>query len=240
MQQGCNVPDIDLVVQWKLPGSISAFVQRAGRCARAPGTVGLAVLLVEPSVYSTVLDEHGSKPVGGKKSAKSGKACSIKHKPPTSEESKAKKTYAEQRGLKRGSQGGKHDAILVQDCPPIDGEATDEGLYSLVQAGTCRRSILSIVFGNAPARKFIASPQGLELTKNEYQSQQFHVATFVIHLCSIELVLEHHPKYLDRKRSSKVKSVTKLKPNFIPGGPPLRNEISNAHSSASTRCYQMA
>ena len=32
--QGCNIHDIDLVVQWKLPGSISAFIQRAGRAAR--------------------------------------------------------------------------------------------------------------------------------------------------------------------------------------------------------------
>ncbi|KAF7371798.1 p-loop containing nucleoside triphosphate hydrolase protein [Mycena venus] len=27
---GCNIPDIDLVVQWKLPGSVSVFIQRAG------------------------------------------------------------------------------------------------------------------------------------------------------------------------------------------------------------------
>lgn len=35
--QGCNIPDIDVVVQWKLPDSVSTFVQRAGCTARADG-----------------------------------------------------------------------------------------------------------------------------------------------------------------------------------------------------------
>ncbi|KAJ7905931.1 hypothetical protein B0H13DRAFT_1568397, partial [Mycena leptocephala] len=28
---GCNIPDIDVVVQWKLPASMSIFIQRAGK-----------------------------------------------------------------------------------------------------------------------------------------------------------------------------------------------------------------
>lgn len=40
-------------IQWKLPDCVSTFVQRAGRAARGPGTKGLAVLLVEPSAYTT-------------------------------------------------------------------------------------------------------------------------------------------------------------------------------------------
>jgi superfamily II DNA/RNA helicase len=56
--QGCNIPDIDLVVQWKMPGSVSVFVQRAGRVARGPGRFGLAVLLVEPSAYGVDVAEE--------------------------------------------------------------------------------------------------------------------------------------------------------------------------------------
>ena len=52
MLQGCNIPDIDVVVQWKLPASLSIFVQRAGHAARNKARNGLAVLLVEPSAYS--------------------------------------------------------------------------------------------------------------------------------------------------------------------------------------------
>ncbi|KAH9028541.1 P-loop containing nucleoside triphosphate hydrolase protein [Lactarius hengduanensis] len=36
---GCNIPDIDIIVQWKLPGKLSSFVQHARRAARGPNTV---------------------------------------------------------------------------------------------------------------------------------------------------------------------------------------------------------
>lgn len=78
-RQGCNVPDVDLVVQWKLPKSLSQFVQRAGRAARRRGRKGLAVLLVGPAVYATNLTgSAGSVGVladrdGMRQSAKSGR-----------------------------------------------------------------------------------------------------------------------------------------------------------------------
>jgi len=43
--------DINIVVQWKLPTTVSSFVQRAGRAARGSGRTGIAVLLVEKTVY---------------------------------------------------------------------------------------------------------------------------------------------------------------------------------------------
>ncbi|KAH9911507.1 P-loop containing nucleoside triphosphate hydrolase protein [Fomitopsis serialis] len=49
---GCNVPDVDVVVQWKLPATLSNFIQRAGRAARARNRTGIAILLVERSAYS--------------------------------------------------------------------------------------------------------------------------------------------------------------------------------------------
>ncbi|KAJ7082951.1 P-loop containing nucleoside triphosphate hydrolase protein, partial [Mycena belliarum] len=48
---GCDIPDIELVVQWKAPANLSSWVQRAGRAARGPGTVGMAILLVEKSAF---------------------------------------------------------------------------------------------------------------------------------------------------------------------------------------------
>jgi hypothetical protein len=154
-----------------LPGSISAFVQRAGRCARAPGRVGLAVLLVEQSAYGIVLDGQGAKPPakGNKEAKKGGKAVEGKVKKLTNGEMKAKRNYAEARGSKRGAEGGKHDAVLIRDSLPIDGEAADEGLLSLVQSGTCRRDILTAVYNNLTAgthlpiatTEFINSPNVL-------------------------------------------------------------------------------
>ncbi|THH15238.1 hypothetical protein EUX98_g9497 [Antrodiella citrinella] len=49
---GCDIPDIDVVVQWKLPKTLSSWIQRAGRVARGRGRSGIAVLLVERAAYS--------------------------------------------------------------------------------------------------------------------------------------------------------------------------------------------
>ncbi|KAJ7191550.1 P-loop containing nucleoside triphosphate hydrolase protein [Mycena pura] len=48
---GCDIPDIELVVQWKLPKNLSSWVQRAGRVARARGSTGMAVMLVERTAF---------------------------------------------------------------------------------------------------------------------------------------------------------------------------------------------
>ena len=45
---------------------------------------------------------------------------------------KAKRAYAIMRGGQRGSSDRQHDSVLVVDCPVIDEEAEDEGLFSLV------------------------------------------------------------------------------------------------------------
>ncbi|KAF8952572.1 P-loop containing nucleoside triphosphate hydrolase protein [Flammula alnicola] len=154
---GCNLPDIDLVVQWKVPGSVSAFVQRAGRCARAAGHVGLAVLLAEQSVYSTILNENGNKPTKSKfKKGEKRKASAAVNQQRPNEDSKTRKNYSRARGGQRGSNDPALDAILIRDCPAIDKEAEDEGLYSWVQSGVCWRSVLTQIYGNKPPTPTVA------------------------------------------------------------------------------------
>jgi superfamily II DNA/RNA helicase len=60
------------VVQWKLPSSVSSFVQRAGRAARGYGRTGLAVcvLLVEKSAYDIDLTEPQDQKKGKPKAKK--------------------------------------------------------------------------------------------------------------------------------------------------------------------------
>jgi len=141
-------------VQWKVPGSVSAFVQRAGRCARAAGHVGLAVLLAEQSVYSTILNENGNKPAKSKfKKGEKRKVPAVVNQPQSNEDSKARKNYAIARGGQRGSNNPALDVILINDCPAIDEEADDEGLYSLVQSGICRRLVLTRIYGNKTPSK---------------------------------------------------------------------------------------
>ncbi|CAA7263222.1 unnamed protein product [Cyclocybe aegerita] len=98
---GCNIPDIDLVVQWKLPTSVSAFVQWAGRAARSHDHLGFAVLLVEPGTDKTKTKKAASTP------AEKARAAELK---------KLKKNHAKVRGVQRGSLGGRHNTILSGTC----------------------------------------------------------------------------------------------------------------------------
>ncbi|CAA7269640.1 unnamed protein product [Cyclocybe aegerita] len=128
---GCNIPDVDLVVQWKLPTSVSAFVQWAGRAARSHDHLGLAVLLVEPSTYSIMLDEKGNKldatPSGTDKTKTKKAASTPAEKARAAELKKLKKNHAKVRGVQRGSLGGRHNTIL---------------------SGTCQRRVLGVIYGH--------------------------------------------------------------------------------------------
>jgi superfamily II DNA helicase RecQ len=96
--------NVDIVVQWKLPASVSTFVQRAGRAGRGEGRSGIAV-------------------------------------------PKANKQYGIEHGLLRGAYGGGpcDDNNLKVDVR-LDHSSPDEGLYTLVQTGGCRRRVLTAVY----------------------------------------------------------------------------------------------
>ncbi|KAL1717570.1 P-loop containing nucleoside triphosphate hydrolase protein [Schizophyllum commune] len=142
---GCNIPDIDVVVQWKLTSSLSSFVQRAGRAARGRDRVGLAVLLVEPSAFlvdllqpTTSMDTAISSGKGkkhGRKGQKHGKRT---------------KKVAIARGLFRGAADAKHDAVFVREQPPLDWASDNENLLVFVQTGVCRRAVLTEIYKNQP------------------------------------------------------------------------------------------
>lgn len=137
---------MDIVVQWKLPASVSTFVQRAGRAGRGEGSSGLAVLLVEKSVYEADISQLESE--GTKKKKKTGVRRSATYP-------KANKQYAIAHGLLRGAYGGGacDDNILNVDVQ-LDHTSPDEGLYTLVQTGGCRRQVLTAVYKNKTACTF--------------------------------------------------------------------------------------
>jgi len=140
--QGCNIPDIDIVVQWKLPSTVSSFVQRAGRVARGYGGSGLAVLLVEKSAYDVDITA----------AANQAKKSTTKRKGNVHEATKypksKDKTYAISHGVLRGAFGGASDGIPVHIEVPLDLLSLDEGLYTLVQTTECRRKVLQMIYGN--------------------------------------------------------------------------------------------
>jgi len=116
--KGCNIPDIDIVIQWKLTAMVSAFVQRAGRAARASGQTGLAVLLVEKSIYDADLDK------GCQDEQKTKVKKAIWQ---SSNYSKAKtKEYAIKRGVLWGAYGGLSNKVATGIDVPVDVSSIDE------------------------------------------------------------------------------------------------------------------
>lgn len=129
-------------MQWKLPKTLTHFVQRAGRAARSAKRTGLAVLLVERSAYSVAL--RGPTLSAPKRSRGRGKlkdASSSTTIPPT----KLPKEYAHSHGVNRGSNSGQ-DEPPAGDEPFLDPATDDEGLLSFVQTCRCRRQISATVF----------------------------------------------------------------------------------------------
>jgi superfamily II DNA/RNA helicase len=67
--QGTDIPDIELVIQFGVPASLSIFNQRAGRAGRAGRSAHVkaqAVLLVEKSMFK----QKKKKKLGGKHTTK--------------------------------------------------------------------------------------------------------------------------------------------------------------------------
>ncbi|KAF5311725.1 hypothetical protein D9611_009451 [Ephemerocybe angulata] len=54
---GVDFPGVDMVVCVGFPDTVAEFLQRIGRCARAPGSVGLGLALIEPWMHEIELEE---------------------------------------------------------------------------------------------------------------------------------------------------------------------------------------
>ncbi|KLO06209.1 P-loop containing nucleoside triphosphate hydrolase protein, partial [Schizopora paradoxa] len=157
---GCNIPDIDVVVQWKLPEKFSSFIQRAGRAARGEGRTGLAILLAEPSAFSvdTSQDLEDSNEVG----SKTAKATHKKNHPSSAKSKKPKKLrlpkeFAELHGRYRGQRNGARDGLPQMLVDNVNIQDGTEGMHAFVQTVTCRRKVQQAVFDN-PAIEDLAGP----------------------------------------------------------------------------------
>lgn len=194
------MPDIDLVVQWKLPGSMSSFVQRAGRVARDPRRKGLAVLLVEKSAYGFNCEELGEDVDEAKKKTKGKAQTSRKLQKTTGEYVKGGKGYAESRGVKRGSHNGKCDKLTHAGWSPvIDRRAKDENLLAFVQTGCCRRAMLTAIFDNYGSGQSFSNKISNH-SPHPYQSHQALVATYAIPTFYTGLVLGPTKLHLVRRQ----------------------------------------
>ncbi|KAG6848038.1 hypothetical protein H0H93_003957 [Arthromyces matolae] len=147
---GCNVPDVDVVVQWKMPSNISSWVQRAGRAARAKGRTGLAVMLVEKSAFevNTNVDRPANE-VGSGSSRGRGRGGGRGRGRGARGGGKLGSEYGVAHGQRRGTYCGDFDEISQLNEPVnIDHNSPGEGMYQYIQNTVCRRRVLTKIFGN--------------------------------------------------------------------------------------------
>ncbi|KAJ7193305.1 P-loop containing nucleoside triphosphate hydrolase protein [Mycena pura] len=161
---GCDLPDIDIVVQWKAPANMSSWIQRLGRAARGPGRTGLAVMLVEKTAFeanATGKEEVAevsepafvplpAQPARGRGAGRGGRA-GVRGRGGRGWGRGGRgrgKDYAVLHGQKRGTFSGKEDKISRLPEPEISAEAPGEGLYIYIQSTTCRRAIQTAIFRN--------------------------------------------------------------------------------------------
>lgn len=148
--QGCNIADIDLVVQWKLPHNLSSWVQRSGRAARGSGRHGLAVMIVEKSAYEvSPIERISNTKVGPTLAPPITKVQTGRRHIRKAAHSKNGPEYGVLHGSKRGQHSGKHDIIsAINEFSEVPRDAIKEGLYLYIQTTNCRRGLLATVFEN--------------------------------------------------------------------------------------------
>ncbi|EJF61027.1 P-loop containing nucleoside triphosphate hydrolase protein [Dichomitus squalens LYAD-421 SS1] len=152
---GCNIPDIDRVIQWKLPATFSHYIQRAGRAARGRDRTGIAIMLVERSAYNTDLGpslNQGEMFAHSKSKAKIRRAIDGDDRVvrTVSKEKRNKgdiREYALAHGLARGG-SARQDAPLTGVQPHTVEDSPDEGLLAFVQSTSCRRQVWARIFDN--------------------------------------------------------------------------------------------
>ncbi|KAJ7778909.1 hypothetical protein B0H16DRAFT_1448458 [Mycena metata] len=139
---GCDLPNIDIVVQWKAPTNMSAWIQRLGWAARALGREGLAVMLVERTAFEVNTGKDDSSPSGTKTPPLPTRGRGAGRGGGTWTQSWWKRVGT------GSTPSGKDNDISCQPEPTISADASGKGLYIYIQSTTCRRAIQAAIFRN--------------------------------------------------------------------------------------------
>ncbi|KEP45321.1 helicase carboxy-terminal domain protein [Rhizoctonia solani 123E] len=151
---GCDIPDIAIVVQWKLTDTFSAFIQRAGRAAPIRsntlfaddlGLNGTAILIAEPNAYRLDPTISTDAPIETKKAPQQRGS----HKKASTGATHTQDT-TKPAAKRTENKGFKSD---VPAAPELHEDSPGEGIYAFVQTTLCRRQIWDCVYGNSPPTK---------------------------------------------------------------------------------------
>ncbi|KAG9123670.1 hypothetical protein FRC07_014322 [Ceratobasidium sp. 392] len=147
---GCNIPDIDTVVQFRSTEDIAPLHQRGGRAARKKTRSGRFVVLAEPAAYDVDPTEPADvailEPEPQKKTRKK------KGKTNESRKGRTRQQFQGRPGTKKKKKIAKGAEPEPPVEPPVHDNSPGSGVYAFIQARTCRRQVLAKIFNN-PAPK---------------------------------------------------------------------------------------
>ncbi|KAJ6602109.1 P-loop containing nucleoside triphosphate hydrolase protein [Mycena sp. CBHHK59/15] len=149
---GADIPDIELVIQFGVPPSLSVWTQRAGRAGRSPELHARAILLVEKSMF-----KRQKKRKRGKVKAKSTREPESSDSDDSSSESGADEpARAPVQSANGITSQDSQMAQPTQTGEPADGlewgKAVDPILREYISTLECRRDMADDHFNNPPRR----------------------------------------------------------------------------------------
>jgi superfamily II DNA helicase RecQ len=128
--QGADIPDIEQVIQFGVPSSLSVWIQRAGRAGRSPVINARAILLVEKSMFQWRKKRRMRRRVGD-----------------GSEESGSEVDEQE-------SEDDEEEDEIGADSNKMEyGKKVELELRRWIECENCRRDIADKYFNNPPVRK---------------------------------------------------------------------------------------
>ncbi|KIL55563.1 hypothetical protein M378DRAFT_134069 [Amanita muscaria Koide BX008] len=133
---GADIPDIELVIQFGVPSSLSVFSQRAGRSGRSACVKARAILLAEKSMFK----RKKKKRPGGKR---------VKKPDESSSESESDVQMSEP-----GSDDNTEADGRKSDDGKEWGKKVDETLRQFISTTECRTAINDSYFNNPPRQQF--------------------------------------------------------------------------------------
>jgi superfamily II DNA/RNA helicase len=163
--QGIDIPDIELVVQYRVPRELSTWWQRAGRAGRNLGIKATAILLAEPCFFD---DEKERLAAKSTERATQKRAAEVQLQPETVKRSRNNKGSTSRRNVQASTTTG---ATTTTDKLKINPEM-DDFINADRRPCNCRRAVTSSHFGNVGLRKF-ASYLRLSKSRLMFCSHQF-------------------------------------------------------------------
>ncbi|KAH9919666.1 P-loop containing nucleoside triphosphate hydrolase protein [Amylocystis lapponica] len=152
---GLDLPNIQLIIQWKAPSNMNTLWQRFGCAARADGVHGVAILIVEKTYFDNKKEKKDKKPKRQNKKRKSMTMQDTPNKRPTLSEQRTSEDDEECRRIYNERAGS---TTIGSKLHGKEARTLQPAMLDLINAGSrgfqCRRKPIMLVYSNDKRREW--------------------------------------------------------------------------------------